>query len=97
METTVIHIKDAPTGWRRDPRYVYIGRGSQWGNPYPIGKSHPVTKQPMTRDDVCDLFEERALPILLPYVHKLVGKILVCFCHPERCHGHSLARAANSL
>lgn len=92
--TKVIHIKNAPLGWRLNPNYEYIGRGSPWGNPYPIGKAHPVTGQPMTRDDVCDLFDERALPILLPYVHQLKGKTLVCYCHPQRCHGHSLAKAA---
>lgn len=92
--TRVIHIKDAPPGWKSNPDFEYCGRGSKWGNPYPIGKPHPVTGQPMTRDDVCDLFEERALPILLPHVGQLKGKTLVCFCHPQRCHCHPLARAA---
>ena len=91
----VIHIKDAPAEWRSNPDYEYIGRGSPWGNPYVIGRPHPVTKVPMTRDDVCDLYEEHTLPTLRPRVQELTGKILVCYCHPQRCHGHSLARAVD--
>ena len=26
MNTTVIHIKDTPRGWKENPDYVYIGR-----------------------------------------------------------------------
>jgi hypothetical protein len=93
--TTVIHIKDAPPGWKTNPDYEYIGRGSLWGNPYPIGMPHPDTGVAMDRGGVCDLFDERALPVLRPQLHLLGGKTLVCFCHPKRCHGHSLARAAD--
>lgn len=87
MPTTVIHIKNAPAGWKKDPQYVYIGRGSMWGNPYPI------TKQ-MDRDAVCDCYEEKSLPALQDQIHQLKGKVLVCFCAPLRCHGHSLAAIA---
>lgn len=72
---------------------VYIGRGSPYGNPYVIGKPHPDTGEPMTRDDVCDLFESRVLPEI--DVTKLIGKDLVCFCKPKRCHGDSLIKKAN--
>ena len=96
MATQVIHIKDAPEGWREDPRFVYIGRGSKWGNPWRIGSPHPNQPQrKMTRDDVCELFENLQLPELLEQVAELHGKVLVCYCHPKRCHGHSLARAAD--
>jgi len=72
---------------------VYIGRGSLYGNPFIIGKPHPDTGIPMTRDDVCDLFEERILPNLdLSGLH---NRDLVCFCKPKRCHGDSLLLAAN--
>lgn len=73
---------------------VYIGRGSPYGNPFVIGKPHPDTGQPMTRDDVCDLFESRVLPKI--DVSVLAGKDLICFCKPKRCHGDSLLNAANS-
>ncbi len=47
----------------------------------------------MTRDDVCDLFEERILPGL--DVSALRGKDLICFCKPKRCHGDSILEKAN--
>ena len=72
---------------------VYIGRGSPYGNPFVVGHPHPETRKPMTRDDVCDLFEQRVLPSL--DVSKLAGKDLVCFCKPKRCHGDSLLAAVN--
>ena len=67
---------------------VYIGRGSPWGNPYPIipGKQ--------TRDEVCDEFERVILPTL--DMSSLRGKDLVCFCKPKRCHGDAILKKANS-
>lgn len=73
---------------------VYIGRGSAYWNPFEIGKPHPHTDEPMTRDDVCDLFESEVLPLI--DVSDLAGKDLVCFCKPKRCHGDSLLVAANT-
>ncbi len=63
---------------------VYIGRGSQWGNPFKIGIDGD-------RDEVCDRYEREVLPHL--DLEPLRGKYLVCFCAPLRCHGHSIARA----
>lgn len=74
---------------------VYIGRGSPYGNPYVIGKPHPKTGKPMTRDDVCNLFEDNILPGL--DVKKLKNKDLVCFCKPKRCHGDAILKKANRI
>lgn len=73
---------------------VYIGRGSPYGNKFVIGEPHPSTGDPMTRDDVCDLFEEHLLPYM--DLSAIRGKDLVCFCKPKRCHGDSLLEAANA-
>lgn len=62
---------------------VYIGRGSPYGNPYVVG----VDGQ---RGECCDLFEQNVLPTL--DVEPLRGLDLICFCHPKRCHGHSIMR-----
>lgn len=68
---------------------VYIGRGSQWGNPFVIG-THG------TRDEVCDKYEARLRnqiangSITTTELSELHGKDLVCFCAPLRCHGHTL-------
>lgn len=59
----------------------YIGRGSPWGNPFIIGKDG-------TRDEVCDQYERQVLPEL--NLAPLLGWDLLCFCHPQRCHGHSI-------
>ena len=60
---------------------VYIGRGSPWGNPFVIGKHG-------TRDEVCDRFRDEILPTL--DLTPLIGKDLVCFCAPRRCHGDDI-------
>lgn len=98
MATKVIHIKDAPADWQENPEFVYIGRGkgSIWGNPFEIGKPDPRTGMPMTRNDVCELFEKYLLNSkkLLEKLSGLKGKTLVCFCAPKACHGECLARYA---
>ncbi len=108
--TTVIHVKDAPAGWKQNPRFVYCGRGSKWGNPFPITANQD-------RNMVCDMhqrwFEDGSLaaeffgettlaykrlhPPLVTELRELVGKVLVCFCHPQRCHCHYLSMRAASL
>lgn len=93
--TRVIHIKDAPPGWRSNPDYVYIGRGSKWGNEYSHLSKSLAKYKVQTRDEACEMFEKNQLPKLLSDIHELQGKILVCYCHPQRCHGHPLAREAN--
>ena len=60
---------------------VYIGRGSPYGNPYVIGTHGD-------RDHVCNMYEKHVLPTL--DLEPLIGKDLVCFCHPKRCHGDSI-------
>lgn len=67
---------------------VYIGRGSPYGNPFVIGKDG-------SRDDVCDKFEAQVLPYL--DLTPLIGKDLVCFCKPQRCHGDSIVKAIEKL
>jgi hypothetical protein len=97
VATTVIHIKDAPPGWRSNPQYRYIGRGSPVGNPFRIGDPHPSTGQLMNRNMVCNLFQEQVLPLISRNaIRDLRNKTLVCFCKPHRCHGDSLATAADN-
>jgi hypothetical protein len=67
---------------------VYVGRGTPWGNPFKIGVHGD-------RDEVCDRFEREILPAL--DVSQLVGKQLLCWCTPLRCHADALLRKANAL
>ena len=95
--TNVIHIKDTPRQYKSDPDYVYIGRGSKWGNPYCIKGAHPEYPWiPMSRNQVCDLYKEYLVlkPELMAALHELKGKTLVCFCKPKACHGDILAEFA---
>lgn len=82
MTTTVVHIKRAPYD-------VYIGRPSKWGNPFVIGRDG-------TRADVIRKYEKwlNTQPQLMNSLHELKGKTLGCWCAPQACHGHVLARLA---
>lgn len=108
--TRVIHIKDAPPGWERNPAFVYIGRpraGQDWrfGNPFVVGQHGP-------RGECCSKFKEwlrtgdsQGCPGATPQrrswilnnLWSLFDKTLVCFCHPSPCHGDELRRLAHQL
>ena len=85
--TTVIHIRDTPQGYKDNPDYVYIGRPSKWGNPYPVS---------MGRTRCIELCREyiTSKPELMADLHELKGKTLVCYCKPQACHGDVLAELA---
>lgn len=93
----VIHVRHAPAGWRSSPRYEYIGRGSKWGNDYSHLHGSRAHYRVGTREDAIALFKEHQLPGLLPHIGELDGKILVCFCYPEACHGSVLIKALDEL
>lgn len=73
------------------PNAVYVGRPSKWQNNFPI-TSH------LSRDQVCDLHIEEFIHkpnILKEAREELVGKDLVCYCHPQSCHADFLLRVSN--
>ena len=75
-------------------KYVYIGRGRSgngWGNPFTIGKDGD-------RDQVCHdhIKHFNGNEGLRARIAELKGKVLGCYCHPERCHGNYLAHIVNS-
>jgi hypothetical protein len=77
----------------REGKAIRIDRSTRYGNPFVMGEDG-------TRDDVCDAFEMHYLPHK-PSINsriksgELCGKVLVCHCYPERCHGNCLADLAN--
>jgi hypothetical protein len=77
---------------------VYIGRGSPWGNPFPI-KHGPGGD---TREDVIRkfraYFEDEILsnPEKKSQLLSLRGYRLGCHCKPEACHGDVIAEFLNS-
>jgi hypothetical protein len=87
VKTTRGHLKQRLQ--RNEPNDKRITRPSRYGNPFEINDPHPDTGRAMTRDDVCNLFEERCLPLL--NVEPLRGKRLLCNCKPDhRCHADSI-------
>jgi hypothetical protein len=61
---------------------VRIDRNTEWGNPFQMDKDGD-------RDTVCDSYE-----IFFPRkfslhnrLDELKGKVLGCWCYPDRCHG----------
>lgn len=78
----VVHCK-------RDKYDIYIGRPSKWGNPFVIGRDG-------TRDQVIEKYEEYLYTSgLISQIGELKGKILGCWCSPNRCHGDILIKLAN--
>ena len=81
-----------------EPYDVYIGRAnpshglkkSDWHNPFKEGRDG-------TREEVIAKFERYLLeqrPDLVEKLPELRGKVLACWCAPERCHGDVLLRLA---
>lgn len=74
---------------------VRIDRSTRYGNPF-------VMNEDGDRDDVCDAYERHYLPNKPSITERieageLNGKVLVCHCYPQRCHGDCLADQANSV
>jgi hypothetical protein len=72
-------------------KFTLIDRNSEWGNPFEL-------PQDGTRDDVCNNYEKHYFPhkpSLLAKRSNLKGKVLVCWCYPERCHGDFLAKESS--
>lgn len=70
---------------------VRIDRGTKYGNPF-------ILDADGDRDCVCDNYEHQYLPLkpsILSSIETLKGKVLICHCFPQRCHGDSLAKMAN--
>lgn len=79
---------------RGENHSIYIGRGSDWGNPYAIGfdgdRDEVIRKYQYDFDrDFLKSSKEDAL--------RLKGKILGCHCKPSACHGDVIAHYLNSL
>lgn len=77
----------------REGLAVRIDRSTRYGNPF-------VLNEDGDRDEVCDAYERHYLPNKPSITDRidageLAGKVLVCHCYPQRCHGNCLADKAN--
>ena len=85
--TKLVNIKN-------EPYDIYIGRGSKWGCPYTIIKDRPTLAKEIvdSKEEALSKYREYVLgnQELMYSLHELEGKILGCFCKPEKCHGDIL-------
>jgi hypothetical protein len=89
MNTTVINVRSG------QPYDVYIGRGSDFGNPYIIGTNG-------TRLEVIELYKSHLVkrledPEFRENFLTLRGKVLACHCKPLACHGDAIIEALGAL
>lgn len=71
---------------------VYIGRPSQWGNPFVYGIDGD-------RKEVIEKYEKwiRTRRRLMASLPQLRGKVLGCWCAPHSCHGDVLIKLVEEL
>jgi hypothetical protein len=70
---------------------VRVDRSSEFGNPF-------ILEDDGTRDEVCDAYATYYLPnkpSIKSKIKTLQGKVLICHCYPQRCHGDALAKKCN--
>lgn len=77
---------------RNEPHDVYVGRPSEWGNPYSEGRDGGRAEVIAKYDAYLE-----GRPDLLAKLRSLRGKRLGCWCWPQACHADVLARRANAL
>lgn len=75
----------------KEPFDVYIGRGSPFGNPFPITATQSRIQVIL---DYKDYLNERAEtePFFRKQLLGLRGKTLGCYCKPLPCHGDVIAQ-----
>jgi hypothetical protein len=83
--TKVVHCK-------KEKYDTYIGRPSIWGNPFAIGKDG-------NREEVIEKYRQwiQTQPNLLAQLPTLKGKVLGCWCHPNKCHGDVLVELIENV
>jgi Domain of unknown function (DUF4326) len=71
---------------------VRIDRSSVWRNPYRLGTDG--TRKQVIKRYREDFARHRSLH---KRIGELKGKVLICWCYPEYCHGEILADAATQI
>lgn len=87
----VVHCK-------KEPFDVYIGRPSEWGNPFSDKPKSRAEVRVDTREEAIACYEEwvKTQPEMIEKIKReLKDKVLGCWCAPRACHGDVLAKIAN--
>ncbi|WP_443083725.1 DUF4326 domain-containing protein [Vibrio sp. VB16] len=95
--TRVVNVTRDPVynGRQSTEQFEYIGRGSPWGNPYPIGIDGDDRNE-VLRKYKYDFDYDNFLNITKVGMLALAGKRLGCFCKPDDCHGDFIADYLNT-
>jgi hypothetical protein len=72
---------------------VYIGRGSQLGNPFPMDKAGETREVVIAKYRLWLWRGIKTGRISLDYLRSLNGMRLACFCAPKACHGDIIVQA----
>lgn len=83
----------------KEPFDVYIGRGSYWGNPFPIDESKGDTREVVIAkcyEHYRNLYRQDPQRFIIE-LKALSGKRLGCFCKPKACHGDIIVIIFNKL
>ena len=84
----------------REDYDVYIGRPSEWGNPFTHIKDRTTRAEFLvrTREEAIEKYRHwiKQQPHLLEKLESLRGKKLGCWCKPKSCHGDVLVQMLNS-
>ena len=91
----VIAQRNAPPNWKSNPQFVAIGRGTLWGNPYPLHQTCSHCGQIHSRKgSTLECYYDHLINLIEDYDNYieltcLIDKILVCpgNCKPRPCHG----------
>lgn len=86
MIPRVVNIRNVKNS---DPNYLYIGRGSKWGNPFIMKEYSPIERKRVI-DAYYTYITQGDGTNLLKNLKELEGKMLACYCAPRPCHGDVL-------
>lgn len=88
---------------KKEPFDVYIGRPSKWGNDWSHKEGTKAKFKTKTVEESIEKYREWITQgnengdgrHLLNDLHELKGKVLGCWCFPQRCHGEVLLELVN--
>lgn len=97
MSTEVINIHHGKVP--EDHVYIGRGKGSIYGNPFSHLDSTIAEFKVDTREIAVEAYSRWVYtqPKIMGQLRNLSGKTLACYCHPAPCHGHVLAKMADSI
>jgi uncharacterized protein DUF4326 len=83
-------------GWKMPANTVYVGRPSQWGNPYSAEQWGGSVSEAVSAYERYVLANQGSAERFRMPLHELKGKNLSCWCTLDQlCHADVLLRIAN--